>query len=85
MGILVVVEPTPEQVERGAAALFPFVREWSLSLNPEDLAELAYAVLRHHDTTTTWQQLDAEVRAQLDEWRQNRDALERAYRDRDSR
>jgi hypothetical protein len=77
------VEPTPEQVERGAAALFPFVQEWGLSLNPEDLDELAYAVLRHHDTSTTWDQLDAEVRAQLVEWSERREATERAYRDAD--
>ena len=38
---------TREQIERGAAALLPFDQEWNLPLNPEDLDELAYAVLTH--------------------------------------
>ena len=29
------------------AALVPFVRAWSLPLNPENLDLLAYAILRH--------------------------------------
>lgn len=40
-------EPSPHEVERGVAALVPFVRAWSLPLNPENLDLLAYAVLRH--------------------------------------
>jgi hypothetical protein len=39
------MEPSREQMERGAAALIPFVQEWRLSLNPEDLDEIASAVL----------------------------------------
>jgi hypothetical protein len=39
-------EPSPESVQRGVAALIPFQRTYQLSLNPEDLAEMAYAVLR---------------------------------------
>jgi hypothetical protein len=30
-------EPNAEQVERGARALEPFVRRWSLPLDPEKL------------------------------------------------
>jgi hypothetical protein len=63
------VEPTPEQVERATGALVPFVQEWDLSLNPEDLAEIAYAVLVHHDSDASWDEIDAAVRAQIAEHR----------------
>jgi hypothetical protein len=63
------MEPTSTQVERAAGALAPFVREWNLSLNPEDLAELAYAVLLHHDSEATWDEIDAAVRAQIEDHR----------------
>jgi hypothetical protein len=78
------MDPTQEQVERGAAALVPFVHEWNLPLNPEDLEELAYAVLRHHDTATSWEEVDVEVRAQIAEWSRRRESLERAYRERNT-
>lgn len=78
------MEPTQEQVERGAAALFPFVDEWKLSLNPENLTEIAYAVLRHHDRAASWEELEAEVRAQLAEWKRDRERMERFYRERGS-
>jgi hypothetical protein len=35
-----VIGPTPEQIERGTAALVPFVQEWRLPLNPENLDAL---------------------------------------------
>jgi hypothetical protein len=63
------MEPTPEQVERATEALVPFVRAWNLSLNPEDLAEMAYAVLVHHDSDASWDQIEAAVQAQLEDHR----------------
>jgi hypothetical protein len=63
------MEPTPEQVERAIGALVPFVQEWNLSLNPEDLAEIAYAVLVHHDSDRSWDEIDAAVRAQIEDHR----------------
>ncbi len=71
------MEPTPEQVERVAGALFPFVEAWKLSLNPEDLAEIAYAVLLHHDSHASWDEIDAAVRAQIE---QHRLAAEKLYK-----
>ncbi len=71
------MEPTPEQVERAAGALFPFVEAWKLSLNPEDLAEIAYAVLLHHDSDASWDEIDAAVRAQIE---QHRLAAEKLYK-----
>jgi hypothetical protein len=63
------MDPTSEQVERATDALVPFVQEWNLSLNPEELAELAYAVLLHHDSEATSDEIDAAVRAQIDDSR----------------
>lgn len=40
-------EPTRDQLLRGMAALYPFVTAYRLSLNPEDLEEMVYAVLKH--------------------------------------
>jgi hypothetical protein len=34
-------EPTRQQLEQAVKALVPFVREWRLSLNPEDLELMA--------------------------------------------
>jgi hypothetical protein len=39
-------EPTRQEMLRALTALGPFVRRWGLPLNPEDMEELAYAVLR---------------------------------------
>src|SRR3954447_24217565 len=64
------MEPTREQVERGAAALIPFVEARKLSLSPEDLDELAYAVLVHHDSSASWEDIDRAVREQIAEVRQ---------------
>jgi hypothetical protein len=42
-----VSEPTADEVLRGTTALLTFVREWGLPLNPENVDEMAYAVLLH--------------------------------------
>jgi hypothetical protein len=72
------VEPTEAQLERAVTALVPFVQEWRLSLNPEDLEEMAYAVLTHANTDLTDEAIDAAVRAQIEEARRRADAM---YRD----
>jgi len=74
------MEPTREQVERGAAALIPFVQESGLSLNPEDLDELAYAVLVHHDSGGSWEDIDRAVREQIAEVRQGHAEMLEAMR-----
>src|SRR3954462_2036823 len=40
-------EPTQVEIHRGVTPLVPFVQEWRLALNPEDLEEIAYEVLKH--------------------------------------
>jgi hypothetical protein len=73
---------TREQIERGAAALQPFVDAWNLPLNPEDLDELASAVLRHGRKTgpidrSEWGFIEQSVREQIDAVRQDRANLYR--------
>jgi hypothetical protein len=63
-------EPTPEQIERGTTALVPFVQQWGLPLNPENLDEMVYAVLKHARKTgpisaAEYDDIDRAVRAQL--------------------
>jgi hypothetical protein len=74
------VNPTLEQVERGAGALLPFVQEWNLPLNPEDLDELAYAVLVHHDSEASRDEVEAAVRAQIADSRQRHQEMLEAMR-----
>jgi hypothetical protein len=67
-------EVTPEQIERGSSALVPFVQEWGLPLDPENLDEMAYAVLLHGSKTgpidaAEYDAIDRAVRAQLEERR----------------
>ena len=54
-------------MERAVAALIPFVQEWHLPLNPENLHEIAWAVLVHADGDQTFEEIQAAVRAQLAE------------------
>ena len=58
-------KPTPLEVERGAGALVPFVRAWNLGLNPENLDEMAYAVLLHSRSDADWDSVEKEVDAQI--------------------
>ena len=76
------MEPTPEQIERGAGVLAYFVGPWNLPLNPEDLAELAYAVLLHHDSNGSWEEIGAAVQEQIAEHERQAQALDAAYRSR---
>jgi hypothetical protein len=38
-------EPSEEELDRAVTALVPFVQQWDISLNPEDLRLMAYVVL----------------------------------------
>jgi len=74
-------EPSQRQVERGVAALIPFVEAWGLPLNPEDRSELAGAVLMHSDGDTSFEEIEAAVRAQLAEVAESRSRLYRETND----
>lgn len=67
-------------MERAVAALIPFVQEWGLALNPEDLAELAGAVFEHYDADETWEALEAAVREQIAGHRRNIEQIQASYR-----
>lgn len=76
------MEPTREQLDRAAAALVPFVQQWGLPLNPEDLDELAYAVLAHHDSDGSEDEIEAAVRQQIaDHSRRHAELLEAMRRE----
>ena len=72
------MKPTPEQMERAAAALMPYVQDWELSLNPEDLYELAGAVLAHFDSMESFEAIDAAERARIEQIARERAEM---YRD----
>jgi hypothetical protein len=74
------MEPTREQIERGAAALIPFVQEWDLAVNPEDLDEMVYAVLVHHDSAGSWDEIDRAVRDQIADIRRGQAEMLEAMR-----
>jgi hypothetical protein len=59
------MKPTEEQMERAVAALLPYVHEWRLPLNPEDLHELAGAVLEHFDSEASFEEIEATERQRL--------------------
>ena len=52
---------------RAATALGPFVRRWRLSINPEDIDEMAYAVLRYARSGEDPEEIVAAVERQIDE------------------
>ena len=60
------MEPTPEQMDRAVVALFPYVEAWRLSLNPEELYELAGAVLTHFDSAAAFEEIDAAERSRIE-------------------
>ena len=74
------MEPTPDQVERGAGVLGYFVTPWNLPVNPEELHEMAYAVLVHHDSSASWDEIGAAVEAQIAEHRRKAAELDAMYR-----
>jgi hypothetical protein len=62
------MKPTPEQMERGVAALVPYVQEWKLPLNPEHPEELTGAVLTHFDSAASFDAIDAAERERIEEF-----------------
>ncbi|MBL7258740.1 hypothetical protein [Paractinoplanes lichenicola] len=60
-------EPSDDEMMRASAALIPFVRRWGLPLNPENVAELAYAVLVHSRSLLPMEEIPAAVERQIDE------------------
>ena len=54
-------EPTHDMMRRAVSALGPFVSAYRLSLNPEDLAEIAYAVLKHANSDATMREIQEAV------------------------
>ena len=60
-------EPTASELDRAVTALLPFVRRWGLSLNPEDVTEMAYAALVHARSEESPEQIVDVVEAQIDQ------------------
>lgn len=61
-------QPTEEEVFRAVAALVPFVHAWQLPLNPEELHEMAWAVLFHAHSDGPLAEIGDEVGIQLVEY-----------------
>lgn len=59
---MAVPDPSYKQLEKGTAALVPFVQAWNLPLNPENLGLMAMAVLRYAQTDASFEDIDAGVR-----------------------
>jgi hypothetical protein len=79
-------EPTAQELLSARTALGPFVRRWGLPLNPEDIDELAYAVLRHVGSDHVLETIEAAVEAQINEHEANAQRLRddmQAHLDRD--
>lgn len=80
-------KPTEAEMTKGVVALVPFVSAWNLPLNPEDLHELAYAVLVHargpelSGNDADMAIIEAAVREQIEEHRVQREEIERSYRE----
>jgi hypothetical protein len=60
--------PAPQEMENAVAALIPFVKRWNLSLNPEDLYEIAGAVLSHAHSSASYEEIAKAVEGQLDDY-----------------
>jgi 2-methylisocitrate lyase-like PEP mutase family enzyme len=55
-----------ERWQRARMALGVFAEEWELPLQPEDLDEMAYAVIRHLNNRGSFGDVDAAVRKQIE-------------------
>jgi hypothetical protein len=73
-------EPSREEMFRAMTALGPFVRRWGLPLNPEDMEELAYAVLRHARSNDDPDTITAAVDEQINEHEAKAQQLHQAMR-----
>jgi hypothetical protein len=61
------VEPSREELGRAHAALIPFVAAYGLPVNPEELDEMAYAVLAHAVSRETLVEVHDAVKRQIAE------------------
>lgn len=59
------VEHSHDRLARAHTALVPFVAAYGLPLNPEDLDEMAYAVISHLDTDESLQDIFDRVQDQI--------------------
>jgi hypothetical protein len=73
-------EPTRQEMLRAVTALGPFVRRWGLPLNPEDMEELAYAVLLHARSDDDLETITAAVHEQINEHEAKAQRLQTAMR-----
>lgn len=73
-------EPSVDELHRAVTALVPFVRRWHLPLNPEDLEELAYAVLLHARSGHAVEEIVVAVEQQIDRHEQQAQQLSEAMR-----
>jgi hypothetical protein len=67
--------PTEGEIERAVTALVPYVQEWGLPLNPEDLQAMAVAVLMHTHSDETLEEIDAAERGWIGEDRAARERM----------
>ncbi|MGY0234191.1 hypothetical protein [Longispora urticae] len=65
------VQPSRDEIRRGFVALGPFVRRWNLSLAPEDVEEIVYAVLMQARSSSADDRILATVEAQIDQLEEN--------------
>jgi hypothetical protein len=71
-------EPAADEMIRAVTALIPFVRRWNLPLNPENLHELAYAVLLHTRSDGPLEEIVDAVEQQIDQCEEQAQHLEQA-------
>ena len=69
---------TEGEIERAVTALVPYVQEWGLPLNPEDLQAMAVAVLTHARSDATLSEIDAAERRWVHENREEHADMVRA-------
>ena len=70
--------PTESELLRGIAALAPFVHAWNLPLNPEELHEMAWAILIHARSDGPLAEIEDEVGKQLAEYDESSERLRQA-------
>ena len=66
---------TEGEIERGVTALVPYVQEWGLPLNPEDLQAMAVAVMIHSRGDRSPAEIEAFERDWIRKNRQAHDAM----------
>lgn len=74
------MKPSQEQIDRASFALTPFVTEWDLPLNPENLGLMAFAALSFADSEASWDDIDREVRQWIAEDKAEAERMREAMR-----